>query len=304
MLKRVLLPALSMLSLLIFPGTVRAQLYCGSISFYNVPPPAGPLNMTDYVCFDSSSVSAPPVSANFVDETWVGTDNITRPLPMPTPVGNSPSPPRPLSFSVTINAFIPAEWVWDPFGYVIFEGDHRWFARDGSSRMTSVTQFMNPRYSVQVTLGQPSHHTGLTVSYDHGTSVDGSGHITSAARADWEPYVDKKWDWATASTSGMHCTPQRISSNAVRLTCAGAANNPLVPGSPDIDYHFTIRFDLGDQQVLWTLEQGCHDPFPAYEVWLDNSAVYQFMHDSGSGPGQLFHNCNVTASQAGGVINY
>lgn len=46
-----------------------------------------------------------------------------------------------------------------------------------------------------------------------------------------------------------------------------AVNNPLMPGSPDIDYNFTMRINRNGGVLL----TGDHDGFPAYELWRKRS---------------------------------
>ncbi|MDF0725777.1 DUF3238 domain-containing protein [Cytobacillus sp. S13-E01] len=83
---------------------------------------------------------------------------------------------------------------------------------------------------------------------------------------------------------------KRVSGGYLYLDCVVASNNPLVAGSPDIDYQFTIRVNRSGGVLL----TGNHDGFPAYELWRKksgSSAELIWSHDprdTGEGIGSLF----------------
>lgn len=71
---------------------------------------------------------------------------------------------------------------------------------------------------------------------------------------------------AKAPLSDLSYT-KRVSGGYLYLDCVVASNNPLVGGSPNIDYNFTIRVNRSGGVLI----TGTHDGFPAYELWRKKS---------------------------------
>lgn len=65
-----------------------------------------------------------------------------------------------------------------------------------------------------------------------------------------------------ASTTDIKYT-KRVEKNILYLDCVISSSNPLVPGSPAIDYVVTLKITRpGSVRIT-----GKHDGFPAYEFW-------------------------------------
>ena len=146
-------------------------------------------------------------------------------------------------FVITVNSFIPEEWVTSPFlgpseNVQIFEGDNRSFQRTGMSRI---------HQEVRVSLNGARNFVriGKTVSYDSATSLDQTNHLTAEAKADsvLNDGVLKTGE-ATASSSGVTVQTTR-SGGVVTAVLSGGVSNPLVV-SPDIDYEVTITVEFSN----------------------------------------------------------
>jgi hypothetical protein len=92
-------------------------------------------------------------------------------------------------------------------------------------------------------------------------------------------------------------TPNGGSTN--RVHCFGAVANPLIAGSPDIDWDLTFTFRWGDSRIHYTVE-GCHDGFPAYEAYMNNSPLMQ--HSDNGRISSLFPPCDRTVYETGDIF--
>ncbi len=75
----------------------------------------------------------------------------------------------------------------------------------------------------------------------------------------------------------------------------GEANNPLLPGSPDIDWDIRLTVDRDASEVAVRLTaEGLVDPFPAYEMYAATDAspspkkVFNIAPEPGKDPWNLF----------------
>lgn len=213
----------------------------------------------------------------------------------------------PGSATIKLAAFIPYEWVGNPFNWFrVFGGDGRSFAYVGSSRAQTVLDVLNPAVNDGDLLSGPYHDTGLTTEYDIATSLTAPppfGQLRQEARDDWTWDDTLKTRWAFAGTSDLDCSDiQRLGpdpateSSAHVFTCEGAVSNPLVAASPDIDWRITLTLRYGQNRVRYTVS-GCVDPFPAFEVYVNGSAVV-LSGDSGN-VDDLFYYCSKAINESG-----
>ncbi|WP_221774377.1 DUF3238 domain-containing protein, partial [Puniceicoccus vermicola] len=130
-------------------------------------------------------------------------------------------------------------------------------------------------------------HIGTTKSYDPSSSLDSSGNLNQQALADTIVGAPHMIAIDTApQTDAWIESPNWISDRSIELTCKLDSANPLVSGAPSINYTLKVTIDRNNN--TYTLE-GTHDGFPAYEVYINGSRVYE--HDpleTGEGIGSLF----------------
>jgi len=183
--------------------------------------------------------------------------------------------------SFTINAFIRWEWLADPqFGNQILQGDNRWFCEDcGSSRLFQDGTINNPVVSNSGPNLLSFNGVGISQSYDYDTSVE-DGHITQAAKDDWDPSWPMKLGFAFADDSAAYCEAAQQSATATLVHCLDSASDPLVVASPSIDFEYLITLTFSIDHVHYSID-GCHDEYPMHEVYVNGSAVIQDV-DSGS----------------------
>jgi hypothetical protein len=189
----------------------------------------------------------------------------------------------PGSMTVKIAAFIPYEWVGNPWNtFRIFEGDNRSFSYTGpTSRVDTIIDVFNPAVNDADILDGPYHNADLTIEYEASTSLDAPmpfGHITQAARDDWIYETPMKTRWAFSDTSGNSCDVQRLGAgpgySRQQLHCIGAASNPVVMIGADIDWDLTFVFKYGFNKVEYSVT-GCTDGFPAYEAYANGTPLFQ-----------------------------
>ena len=188
----------------------------------------------------------------------------------------------------------------------IFGGDSRGFqAYGGSARTNSVYDIANPAVNDVNDFGVPNHGTGLTQEYDYDTSLQfyPFGPLKIAAIDDWAPGEPMKVQWAFAGSGGLACyPPERLGTTANtsknRVRCLGSAADPLVPGSPDLDYDFTHTLEWGVRKVAFTVT-GCHDGYPSYEVFLNGQPMLR--HSDDGNILSLFGWCSVPVNETGEI---
>lgn len=177
-----------------------------------------------------------------------------------------------------LNAFISPDHVDGPPGYGLvynyeyFSGDGRGYSSDihASSRLHSEAEITG------VNTGQPQisfqwHDCGESHALDSSLSIIDSKK--AAARGTFgEPTWDGSW---------------------VTVTYSGAANMPLITGSPDIDANGTFYVDPFSGQVEF---HGMIDSFPWFEAYatVNNGAPVMLINEdpTGSGPQDLFGDAN------------
>jgi hypothetical protein len=206
-----------------------------------------------------------------------------------------------------IASFITQNWLSHPYEWwTIYEGDYRWFEPSSShSRTITGYDIANPAVNNNDDWGPPTTGVGLTVEYDYDTSLQfyPFGPLSWDAENDWQWGDPMKREWAFADASGIACTSivrtgTTANTSKNRVRCYGSSSNPLVPGSPPIDYDLTFNLEWGLRRVEFTVE-GCTDGFPAYESYLNNQTLFN-REDNGNVL-SLFASCGEPISASGEI---
>jgi hypothetical protein len=198
-----------------------------------------------------------------------------------------PPPPLPVSLRLTLNAFIPYEWIIDPFyiltGSRIFEGDDRSWAENGSSRVSQIMDLWNQYWSPGgIFLAGPHEYAALSIQYETSTSLDAGQHLTQAARDDWTPGPPMKTAWAIGQNTGDGCSGSYINAMTVSIRCFMDSPNPVYGWlAPDIEWRWYMTFGFTPTALVNYSIYGCRKYFPAYEIWAAGHQIYAGP-DSGS----------------------
>lgn len=130
-----------------------------------------------------------------------------------------------------------------------FSSDNRMFSNDpqASSRIVSeiVLVISGSTVTVEQADGRAIHRAGATHKVDCQTGAD---------------IVPSQ----TASTSNMHFGTPAIAGGIVQIIVDGRASNPLVFGSPDIQYGGSFIFNIAAKTLRFS---GSIKNFPAYEAY-------------------------------------
>lgn len=205
---------------------------------------------------------------------------------------------------ITINTFIPHNNVDNPvpFSGSIFEGDNRhggspdratW--NEHGSHRTQI-KFQVVAWNLADTNGLLDNayandsdgvkndeyfvSIGTTHEYDKASSLDSSGNLTAAAKADTtlaDGHLKIKEGTAPKSEVWIEKT-EFLAPKKVAITCRCEASNPLVSLSflGPISYTFVITIDKTDPSApRYSLTGKCKN-FPAYEVYINGKRVYQY----------------------------
>jgi hypothetical protein len=231
--------------------------------------------------------------------------------------------------SITINTFIPHEWIPSPFNRpfrrdTIFEGDNRsagtplraLWNENGSHRTQHRFNIVTSNASDADGLQDNAYtndgdglqndnqliHIGTTREYDQQTSLNATNNITPAARADLvladsnlkigEATAPKTQVWIEAGW------PKRLGNNKVEVKCRCEAVNPLVAGAAAISYTFVFTIDKTDPLKPMYSLAGEHDGFPAYEIYINHIRVHHYDPlVTNEGPGSLLPPAEKSMSQ-------
>lgn len=157
-----------------------------------------------------------------------------------------------------------------PFDRVLFTGNLNgnisYFSGDNRDRSYASTSYRTyQRFEIDTAPNNYSvihtRDTGTT----HYTEYDKNGVLV-------------KSESQKAPVTGLTYTKRVGSDGILYLDCVCDAANPFLPGSPAINYEFTLKVTrLGSFRIT-----GKHDGFPAYEVWRkfsDRGAELIYLHD-------------------------
>ena len=195
---------------------------------------------------------------------------------VPQPAAQAPARVHTVKF--WINAFIEPAHVDGPPGYGLvydyeyFSGDGRGFSDEihASARLHSEVEISGIAEGNPVIAGQ-YHACGASHALDSSLNIVDTKTATPRASFD------------QVSMSGGHVT----------VGYTGAANMPLITGSPDIDMHGTFSVDVATGVVQFS---GMIDAFPWYEAYAavnGGSPVTLFAENpTGSGPLDLMGDAN------------
>lgn len=218
----------------------------------------------------------------------------------------------PVDFNVTINTFIPHNYVDHPTSTsAIFAGDNRnsgspaaaTWNEHGSHRTQQKAQLIavqevdpNGRHAAYAAnadgAGNNDHSVSIGETHKfHKTSSLAGGVISALAWADTTLGDNHlMMDKGTAAKTEVTIQPTTWhSSRKISALFVCNASNPLVNLAPGIGYTVTITADYTTPSTPKYSISGTHDGFPAYEIYINGTRVYQ--HDpmaTGDGPGSLF----------------
>ncbi|WP_160036960.1 DUF3238 domain-containing protein [Paenibacillus sp. An7] len=171
-----------------------------------------------------------------------------------------------ISFAVRIVTFISSDWFDSPLlipGNETyreeFKGDNRTFSKDPNASYRTAHQ-VNVTFTNDGASWKPYRKTGITELRT--TNYKTGNVITQRKQASAEGLTTVE---DSSSIRGA-------STDWYRFLCEGDAANPLMPGSPAINYQFYVYVSKAGQIRL----EGMHDGFPSYEVYASvNGGTWQ-----------------------------
>jgi len=217
----------------------------------------------------------------------------------------SAAPFNTTDFTINVTTFIPGNYVPGPpqsfcitppsvdlsqlppqitpphFHKVVFSGDNRGPDRLATSYRTRQLVTIIPDASADadgLKEGSVENLVGTTKAYADDALSDGIIDAT-----DDDGVLDDchlLHEIATATASNMAVVVTRVTNFVVSAHLFGGASNPLVSGSPEINWDFTITIDVSSSSPQWAVA-GEWDGFPAVEIYINDSLIYF----SSPGPG-------------------
>lgn len=150
-----------------------------------------------------------------------------------------------------------------------FGGDGRSFSYSSGTARGEVTGMVTLRGSARVT----ARRWGKTTEYDPASVVP------AASKPDWwrelvEGASPINHATLTATDENLNIVPAAAATDgatAVKVILAGA--NPLISASPDIDAELLVEL-IEKNGAIDVAVTGAHDGFPAYELYVNGTAVY------------------------------
>lgn len=223
-------------------------------------------------------------------------------------------------FDIRLATFIPANHVPGPATSVCapagtvtplqlsFEGDDRSFDAESTKyrtlqEVTIVTEASADSDSNGIKDGTSIHKDiGVSRSYAPDATIDGV--ITEADRDGvfYDCILEQEQGRALLSEHNVEVS--RVDAHSVRVRLHGAASNPIVVGSwlAAINWDITLVISRGEDATTYRIEKGCHDPFPAYELYIDKKPIHLFGPTDPQGTSSLFRHCNLEVPQKSGVL--
>lgn len=140
----------------------------------------------------------------------------------------------------------------------------------------TLTPFEDLHASRVLPLGSDSNLAGVSKIYKKSQSVDKStGRLKHGAK----PEKAAKADISRVTIEIVKTNQKNVS----QVRFHGAANNPLITWSPDIDWQFDVTIDASDiANPLYKIDGG-HDLFPSFEIDIEQSGqkraeLFSYLH--------------------------
>ena len=208
--------------------------------------------------------------------------------------------------TVTINTFIPPEWINSPnfLSSTILEGDNRdnW-NKNGSFRthqQCALTSFIDLDADGMID-DSDTRAVGLSVSYDKSTSLNGNT-LKQEARDDWVEGAPLKKKWARASVNTIEFTPVEIvDKSKVVYDLSASVGNPLWLIAPKIDYNFRLTIDYSNFDNPSFSIVGKHDGYPAYEVFINETLIHSYHPGQTKTPWALWGDGDEYVNETGSI---
>ncbi|HEX5480765.1 MAG TPA: hypothetical protein VFY79_13700, partial [Dehalococcoidia bacterium] len=135
----------------------------------------------------------------------------------------------------------------------------------------------------------PMEETGTTRQYASDALDDHSLNASDDDGVLQDCHLEN--DVGHASTSDMHIAVTRTSPHSVSAHIYGNASNPLIPDIVGwvrqifaITWDYTINLDTSTQVTKWSIIEGCHDYFPAFQVYVNGQLIDGYSPGPGPWP--------------------
>ena len=191
-------------------------------------------------------------------------------------------------YAVEFNSFIEAPWVQGPVSTFCFTGHgrpHRLiFAGDGRGFGAGAASFRTRQLATLVTDenvdadgivdGSVENLVGETKSFAPDALDDGvlDANDEDGVLHDCHLLDDRD----TASNADMSVTSVRpVAGGSVLVRLKGGPGNPLARPNCDIDWDLQLQITDDGTTTTYQLT-GAHDGFPAYELYVNGQAIYQY----------------------------
>jgi RHS repeat-associated protein len=195
-----------------------------------------------------------------------------------------------MNVTIDADAFIPDNWLWNPYFGIEVKGDNR-----GISQVPG----QSSRISIHVTVDlnsislKPTVKSTIGQSFARWTTLDPGLHGI---------YIINQHSTNGYGVESHSVSTERISSSEVKVTIDQTGHEPrwfafLGHGlgtfggwaaTPSIDQHYRIYFKCKAGKWIYHLK-GKHDGFPDYEVHLNNVLIHSTDYKLlGNGPTSLF----------------
>jgi len=212
-------------------------------------------------------------------------------------------------YEVSFTSFIPAPFVLGPrfatcngdFGRqrLYFDGDGRSFSEEAGSYRTrqKFTLVTDEEVDEDGIVGTVQNLVGTTKSYAE-DALAGTELMEDELLNDCHLLHDE----ATAGNGDMSVVSLApVSDGTVRVRLRGGPGNPLVRPHCDIDWNLVLEIHDDGETTTYSLT-GSHDGFPAYEMYVNGTAIYTYdPAAAGRGLSALCIGGNARVSESGSL---
>ena len=156
----------------------------------------------------------------------------------------------------------------------IFSGDGRSFSYNAGTHRTLQNTIVNLAPQNPPAIGVPVRNFCETKSYlpSQGSRVAGQPFWWWTIKPNQSSRAIGK---LALAPSNNNVSVERVNNTTVRVALVLDAPNPLVTGSPGIGAGINIFLRKQNGANQYRVE-GIHDGFPAYELYINGTPVYQF----------------------------